>query len=53
MDSYSADDALLWPHFPNGNGSWGVFLLPQQMDFTNANRLYGIGGTYRYKSWER
>jgi hypothetical protein len=53
MDSHSADDAILWHHLPDWNGSWGLFLLPQQMGLADSHRLYGIDGTYRFKLWEQ
>jgi hypothetical protein len=53
MDSHSADDAVLWHRLPDWNGSWGLLLLPQHIDFADSHRLYGIDGTYQFKLWER
>lgn len=49
MDSYSADDAVIWHHLPHWDGSRGLFPLLQHMVLTNKDRLSGIDGMYQYK----
>jgi hypothetical protein len=53
MDSYPADDAVLWHHLSNWNGSRRWFPLPQQIASTNKYRLSGTDGMYQFKLREQ